>query len=204
MSKSLRTPAFWIALLALLVATSGTAYAAMVVTTKEVKDRSLLGKDLKKNTLTTTEIDESSLDVAATSTNGVVPLWIYWTEPPVQPAAGTEIFILNGLTVRALCSNGEVTLTAETTSTDAEISWVNQDADGAPNGGQNGSTVNDVFTASFGPVTLAGGDHSDMIGSLRYVSADGNTVIAELTEEDNLGSSSCVISGFAFGQTAVG
>lgn len=202
MSKSLRTPAFWIALLALLVATSGTAYAAMVVTTKEVKNRSLLGKDLKKDTVTGTEVDESQLQIA--SANGVVPVWISWTEPPIQPAGGQTILELNGLTVKALCIQSEVRLTASTTSTDAELAWINLDADGAPNGGQDGRTIDDNFTAASGAITLAGGDHSDMVGSLRYVSVDGNTVMAEITEEDGVGSSSCVVSGFAFGQYAAG
>ena len=121
-----------VALLALIVSMGGTAYAAVVVTTKEVKDRSLLGKDLKKNTLTSTEIDESQLQIA--SANGVVPLSIYWTEPPIQPAGGVTILALNGLTLRASCSQSETTLTASTVSSDAEIAWIARDADGAPNG----------------------------------------------------------------------
>lgn len=202
MTKSLRSPALWIALLALVVAMSGTAYAAVMVTSKEVKDRSLLGKDLKKNTVTGTEVDESRLQIA--SANGVVPVWIYWTEPPIQPAGGVTILELNGLTVKASCSQSETTLTASTVSSDAEIAWIARDADGAPNGGQNGTTIDDNFTAATGPLTLFGGDHSEMVGSLRYVAADGNTVMAEITEEDGVGSSSCVVSGFAFGQYAAG
>src|SRR5215218_3797055 len=50
-----------VATLALFVALGGTGYAASQITTKDVKNRSLKGGDLRKNTVTGTEINESKL-----------------------------------------------------------------------------------------------------------------------------------------------
>src|SRR3954451_22614627 len=50
-----------VATLALFVALGGTGYAASQITSKEVKNRSLKGGDLKKDTVTGTEIRESKL-----------------------------------------------------------------------------------------------------------------------------------------------
>ncbi len=50
-----------VATLALFVALGGTGYAASQITSSDVKNRSLKGGDLKKNTVTGTEIRESRL-----------------------------------------------------------------------------------------------------------------------------------------------
>src|SRR3954453_10662092 len=50
-----------VATLALFVALGGTGYAASQITTKDVKNRSLKGGDLRKDTVTGTEVNESKL-----------------------------------------------------------------------------------------------------------------------------------------------
>src|SRR3954447_6354812 len=50
-----------VATLALFVAMGGTGYAASQITTKDVKNRSLKGGDLRKDTVTGTEVNESKL-----------------------------------------------------------------------------------------------------------------------------------------------
>jgi hypothetical protein len=50
-----------VATLALFVALGGTGYAASQITTKDVKNRSLKGGDLRKDTITGTEVNESKL-----------------------------------------------------------------------------------------------------------------------------------------------
>jgi hypothetical protein len=50
-----------VATLALFVALGGTGYAASQITSKEVKNRSLKGGDLRKDTITGTEVNESKL-----------------------------------------------------------------------------------------------------------------------------------------------
>ena len=50
-----------VATLALFVALGGSSYAALSITSKDVKNRSLKGGDLRKNTVTGTEVNESKL-----------------------------------------------------------------------------------------------------------------------------------------------
>ena len=50
-----------VATLALFVALGGSSYAALSITTKDVKNRSLKGGDLRKNTITGAEVNESKL-----------------------------------------------------------------------------------------------------------------------------------------------
>jgi len=53
--------AYVVATLALFVALGGSGYAASQITSKDVKNRSLKGGDLRKNTVTGTEVNESKL-----------------------------------------------------------------------------------------------------------------------------------------------
>ena len=50
-----------VATLALFIALGGSSYAVTQITSKDVKNRSLKGGDLRKNTLTGTEVNESKL-----------------------------------------------------------------------------------------------------------------------------------------------
>jgi len=50
-----------VATLALFIALGGSAYAAGHITSRDVKDRSLRGKDIRRNTLTGKEVKESKL-----------------------------------------------------------------------------------------------------------------------------------------------
>lgn len=52
-----------VATLALFIALGGTGYAASQITSRDVKNRSLKGGDLKRNTLTGKEIDESKMGI---------------------------------------------------------------------------------------------------------------------------------------------
>jgi hypothetical protein len=52
MVNHLRRPALWIALLALVLACSGTAVATTVITGKQIKDGSITGADIKDGSLT--------------------------------------------------------------------------------------------------------------------------------------------------------
>jgi hypothetical protein len=60
-----------VATLALFVALGGTGYAASQITSRDVKNRSLKGGDLKKNTVTGTEIRESRLGRVPAADNAV-------------------------------------------------------------------------------------------------------------------------------------
>src|SRR5215208_6344019 len=58
-----------VATLALFVALGGSSYAALSITSKDVKNRSLKGGDLKKDTVTGKEIRESKLGRVPSATN---------------------------------------------------------------------------------------------------------------------------------------
>lgn len=192
------TPAFWLALLALVVASSGAAYAATVVTTKEVKDRSLLGKDLAKNTVTGAEVKESTLTLPALG--GAVIRRISYAKPGFEPNGGTQVLSLDGLTLRASCDAGSgiITLRATSQVPAAEISWVATDADSNP---QSTSGFADSF-GSGQAKTLTFGDAGDQIGHLRYVTDAGAIVVVELVAEDEI--APCTLRGWAIGDAAVG
>jgi hypothetical protein len=59
--KSRPTPATIISVLALVVATGGTSYAALSVTGKDVVNQSLSGKDIENQTLTGKDVKNASL-----------------------------------------------------------------------------------------------------------------------------------------------
>lgn len=64
--RHLPSPAMAVALLALFVALSGSAYAGVQlrkssVTSRAIKDKTIQGRDVKSNTLTGKQIDESTL-----------------------------------------------------------------------------------------------------------------------------------------------
>jgi hypothetical protein len=55
MKLSMPSPAMLVAILALVVATGGTATAAVVITGKQIKNSSISGKDVKNKSLTPTD-----------------------------------------------------------------------------------------------------------------------------------------------------
>jgi hypothetical protein len=59
------SPALIISIIALVVALGGTAFAAIKIGSKQIRNHSVRGKDVKKDTLTGTNIDESSLELAS-------------------------------------------------------------------------------------------------------------------------------------------
>ena len=63
------SPPLVVALLALFVALGGVGYAATAINGKDIKNRSVAGRKLKKNTLTGAEINESKLGKVPNATN---------------------------------------------------------------------------------------------------------------------------------------
>jgi hypothetical protein len=59
--KSRPTPATIVSVLALVVATGGTSYAALSITGKDVVNQSLSGKDIENQTLTGKDVKNASL-----------------------------------------------------------------------------------------------------------------------------------------------
>ena len=59
--KSRPTPSMLVAVLALVVATGGTSYAALSITGKDIKNGSVTGKDVKDKSLTGKDVKNRSL-----------------------------------------------------------------------------------------------------------------------------------------------
>ncbi len=57
-----KRPGVWLGIIAVLLAGSGSAYAAAKVTGKQVKDSSLTGKDIKNGSLSASELSDDALD----------------------------------------------------------------------------------------------------------------------------------------------
>jgi hypothetical protein len=78
------TPSMVIALVALFVAMGGTGYAALTVTSKNVKDESLTTKDVKNDSLTGKDVKNGSL--AAADFGGSLPAGAQGPAGPQGPA----------------------------------------------------------------------------------------------------------------------
>lgn len=195
-------PAVLIVLVVQLLLLSGTAYAAIVVTGANVKDGSLTGKDIKNDSLTGADVREGTLKkvrraAAADALAGdVLVKRIRYFRAGTQPQ--NTILRIRSLTLKAACFSGDVTVTATTTNSDSEIAWFEHDAslsDPAANeigGYLDGFKSGDAFE-------LPSTSNSETIGSLRYVASNGDVIVVELTEEDDLGGLNCVLSGYAIG-----
>src|SRR3712207_2054114 len=93
-----------VATLALFLSLAGSSYAVSQITTKDVKNRSLKGGDLKRETLTGKEINESKLGevpaaTVAADARGLVGLSVadierssrtQYATAPLTPASATD------------------------------------------------------------------------------------------------------------------
>lgn len=61
MFRHLRSPSTWLSLIALVFALGGTAFAATLITGKQVKNSSLTGADVKNSSLTGADVKNGSL-----------------------------------------------------------------------------------------------------------------------------------------------
>jgi hypothetical protein len=78
------TPALVVSLIALFVALSGTGYAALAITSKNVKDETLTTKDVKNNSLTGKDVRDGSL--GASDFGGSLPAGAQGERGPAGPA----------------------------------------------------------------------------------------------------------------------
>lgn len=185
--RTLLHPATGIAILALVVSLGSGAVAAGLITGADIKDNSVTGADVK----------EPSLGKVPKATNadkvgGVQVKKIRYVKTGAQ--SKSTILNLNGLILKASCDGELVTLTANTTSDDAELNYSSIDT-----GNNNADvTFSDSF-ASGSEITLPAdtSSHTDTQKDIRFVSAEGKQVQVWLSEEDNLGSAACVLFGYA-------
>jgi hypothetical protein len=195
------SPAMIVALIALVAALAGGAYAATKVKRNSVVSRSvvngsLLNKDLRRNTLNGSRIKEGSLGRVprsgdAETVNGARVVPIHHVS---GDAESITLVSLNTFVLRASCTAGVESLFADTTANDGEISSISTDAD-------NGSTFNtqdDDFSPDDNlPLTI--GTSSDRVYDIHYSGDAGQSVSVGVVTEDDLSGGNCVITGHAVG-----
>jgi hypothetical protein len=147
-----------VATLALLLALGGTSYAAVQLTTRNVKDRSLRGVDVRRNSLTGAEIAESTLgpvpravtaDVSATARKADTAISASTAASATSATTATtadladDATALGGLAASKFPS-ADVGTAPSTASAAAIISWSDL-----------GASVRTVPSATSGLLTLA-------------------------------------------------
>ena len=188
-----------VALIALLAALGGSAYAARnlapknSVNSRSVVNSSLLNRDVKKDTLTGARIREGSLAPvpSANTVNGARLAPIHHVS---GDSTGFTLVQLNTFVLRASCAGGAESLIADTTASGGEISSISTDAD-------NGSTFN-TQDDDFEPaddLDLTIGTSSDRIYDIHYSGDGGQSVTVSVVTEDDLSGGDCVITGYAIG-----
>ncbi|MGB0101019.1 MAG: hypothetical protein WBP61_12140 [Nocardioides sp.] len=75
---ALLSPAMLVALLALVVALSGSAYAAKLISSKDIKNNSVTGKDLKNNSVTGKDLKKGAVQLSDLSNSVKASLSDTW------------------------------------------------------------------------------------------------------------------------------
>jgi len=126
MLRELRpSPALIVASLALVVAVSGTGYAAAAINGRSIADHSIAGRKLIGNTLTGSQIKESRLGTvphaARADTVGGITVRKVFYAPKTDSATPTTILHLGGLVLKATCANGDLEVVMTSTVDHAHL-----------------------------------------------------------------------------------
>jgi hypothetical protein len=213
MLRNLRpTPALIVASLSLVVAVSGTAYAAVTIA-----DHSIAGRKLINDTLTGAQINESRLAKVPHASNadkvgGFVMRKVFYA-PKHNSSTPTTILHLGGLVMKATCANGDVEVVMTSTVDHAHLAsemW-NSAGGGNPDG---------LHHSDFGPNSASrleslGDGNAYGETSFTYTRANGTIVNGQLSFDssdlnvvqpgdgdifDN--TAKCLVSGFVTSTTA--
>ena len=179
------------------------------VTSAKIKKNAVTGAKIKNGTITGAKINAGSLGTVPNAThagtadsagsagnaNTIGGLHIVKFSLNGSGSIGkTEILNLNGLQLQASCSSGSETLTATTTTSDSEISaWAND-----ASGGSSDSEYEDEFDPG-DTVTLPLPSNSDVLGDGAFTGGNLQTVRFFYNEEDETGSTDCLLNGYAIG-----
>jgi hypothetical protein len=210
------SPALVVALLALFVAVSGTAYAAATINGRDIADHSISGRKLVDDTVTGRQVNESTLAAQATQTAAapaaLTTVTVFYA-PPAATAHRKTILHLGGLVLTASCAHGDLEVTMTSTADHAHLSsemW-NSAGDGNADG---------LHHSDFGPNSAS---HLDSLGdgnaygetSFTYTRAGGIIVNGQLSfDSSDLNpfhpgdgdifdhTAACLVSGFVTSTTA--
>jgi hypothetical protein len=138
-----------ISLVALFVALGGTAFAAVTITGRDVKNGSLTGKDIRSNSISGRDITDRSLhDVASARTLSTKKLRIRTAQTVIGGNTQNENW--NSGDVAVSCGRGEVAISAgtqwigptENLELATQYSRLTVDSKGKPRGAIAGGIVN--------------------------------------------------------------
>ena len=208
MSSRLRpSPALIVAILALFVALGGTAFAVTSINGSSILDHTIRGRKLVNDTLTGTQVNESTLGLVPKASNagtvGGIKLRKVFYAPGTATGNPTTLVALGGLTVKGVCvpaggGLGMVQILATTAFTHAHLSSVMWNSGG---GGQaDGLHVTD-FSGQTEDLTDSN-DWGEM--TFTYTRSSGVVVTGDLTFDDSeiIGGNifdhtrQCLVSGF--------
>jgi hypothetical protein len=179
---------------------------------RDIRNSTIQGGDVALNTLTGDDINESRVgkvpsaaaaDTATTATTaeGLPGVRVVPIKHRSGNVTGQTVLDVGGLQVLVTCAGGDEALTARTTVSGGEIAVISDDA-----------VTNDAVDPSANLVhnlddDFSPGDNFDVVDTptaaddriyqLHYFGGDGASVSANLITDDNLGTSDCVVSGYA-------
>jgi hypothetical protein len=168
-----------VAMVALLVALGGTAGAAVLISGKQLRNRSVSGKKLKINTLTSKEVSESRLKAVprarvatiagvAGSVSGNQIRKIHLNAP--NGTDDTVVLDMLGLQVIAACPGGNARLLARSLANNADLR-IGVLSGKAPNAAVSGTANFDIGTS----IDMRAGKPTG-VGTLVYNRREGQTI----------------------------
>jgi hypothetical protein len=221
------SPALVLSIIAIVIACAGSAGAAVLITSKDIKDHSIRGKDVRSNSITGrnvkglsgrdvirngldgSDIDENTLDTVPNATRAVTAgtaasadsvKGLHVTKVAFRAplsTAGTTIFDEGGLKVSAACSAAGVLNAAATPSGTDGVLRLSITHPGAPP--ETTYVVDNAFTGTDSANLVAGGT-DNLQGRLTYTSAAGDNVTIEYLTQDGVdpaGGYVCLVAGTA-------
>jgi len=221
------SPALVLSIIAIVIACAGSAGAAVLVTSKTIKDRSIRGKDVRSNTLTGrtikglsgrdvirdgldgSDIDESTLDAVPNATHADAAgsadrattagtadsvAGVHLGRLAFRAGAGTAptaVLDEGGVKVTAACSAAGALSLAATPSGTTGLLRLSITHPGSPP--EVTYTVDNAFTGADSASLLAGGPDT-LQGRLTFTSAAGNGVTVDYLPQDG-GDPACLVAG---------
>jgi hypothetical protein len=173
----------------------------------DIRNSTVQGRDVALNTLTGDDVNESRLGkvpsatAADTATSATTAQALPGVRVvPIKHRSGdvTSQTVLDagGLQLVVSCSGGDEDVVARTTVAGGEIAAISDDASVAMGNVQR--NVDDSFSPGEG-FDIAGSalPGPDRVFEVSYLGGDGASVTVHLITDDDLGTSNCIVSGYA-------
>lgn len=194
------SPAFVVAVLALVAAVAGTAVAGTdvhsAVSKKQTKKIAKKQIDKLAPGLSVAHADTADSATRAGSADAVGGNRVARINlRAASVAAGTPFLQLSGFRLEATCAAADETVIADTTVAGGELSAISTDA----STGAITRANDDTFNPGDDQILSAGGVGSDRIYNIHYSGGDGRNVSVQLVTEDAIGANDCIYTGFAIG-----